>query len=55
MFIILRNVFQIAVGLGLILNSNYNIYVREDVRRANHNNNMIKIDKWQHCCHLNTV
>lgn len=42
-FIILSIVFQIAVGLGLVINSRYNINLKEELSRANRNNNIITI------------
>ena len=42
-FIVLSILFQIAVGLGLILNSRYNINNKNEAYKANLNNNMITI------------
>ncbi|CAO1333917.1 unnamed protein product [Diamesa hyperborea] len=42
-FIILSIVFQIAVGVGLVLNTRYNIIIKDEAHKANSNNNNITI------------
>lgn len=42
-FIVSSIVFQVAVGVGLVLNTRYNINIKDEAHKANSNNNNITI------------